>query len=136
MTMHVLFSPVSGRIVLAGKPVAGASVKRWFRGGFSDKEATDITTTDTSGNFSFPSVTSSSIIARFIPHEPSITQKIFVQISGTETLIYATVKRNYDNNGEFGGQPLNFVFDPTAEASFVGPSPTIRVTLSAHPPKH
>ena len=63
-------------------------------------------------------------------HEAVITQKIFVVINGTETLVYATVKRNYDNNGEYGGQPLNFVFDPTAEPTFVGPSPGIRVTLS------
>jgi hypothetical protein len=132
MAKYVLFSPVSGKIVLAGKPVANATVKRWYRGGYSDKEGTDTTTTDASGSFSFPTVTFSSIMAGFVPHEAVITQKIFVVINGTETLIYATVKRNYDNNGEYGGQPLSFVFDPTAEPTFVGPSPTIRVTLSAH----
>jgi hypothetical protein len=134
MAKHVLFSKISGRITVAGKPVAGATVKRWYRGGYNDNEATDTATTDTSGSFSFPLVTFSSITAGFVPHEPVITQKMFVVISGTETLIYATVKRNYDNNGEYGGQPLDFVFDPAAEPTFVGPSPTIRVTLSPHPP--
>jgi hypothetical protein len=130
MAKYVLFSPVTGKIVLAGKPVAGATVKRWYRGGYSDKEGTETTTTDNTGGFSFGQVTFSSIMAGFMPHEAVITQKIFVVINGTETLVYATVKRNYDNNGENGGQPLNFVFDPTAEPTFVGPSPGIRVTLS------
>ena len=131
MAKYVLFSPVSGKIFLAGKPVAGATVKRWYRGGYSDKEGTDTAITDTSGNFAFPEVTFSSLMAGLIPHEAVITQKMFVTINGTETLIYATVKRNYDSNGEYGGQPLNFAFDPAAEPSFVGPSPGIRVTLSS-----
>ncbi len=131
MAKYVLFSPVSGKVVLAGKPVAGATVKRWYRGGYSDKEGTETTTTDASGSFSFGQVTFSSIMAGFMPHEAVITQKIFVVINGSETLIYATVKRNYDVNGEYGGQALNFVFDPSAEPSFIGPSPGIRVTLSA-----
>jgi hypothetical protein len=130
MAKYVLFSPVSGKVVLAGKPVAGATVKRWYRGGYSDKEGTDTTSTDAAGNFSFGQVTFSSIMAGFMPHEAVITQKIFVVVNGAETLIYATVKRNYDNNGEYGGQALNFVFDPAAEPTFVGPSPGIRVTLS------
>lgn len=131
MTKYVLFSPVSGKIVLADKPVAGATVKRWFRGGYSDKEGTDIAITDAAGNFSFATVTFSSFMAGILPHEAVIAQKMFVVIDGTETLIYATVKRNYDNNGEYG-QALSFVFDPTARPSFIGPSPGIRVTLSGH----
>jgi len=128
---YVLFSPVNAKVVLAGKPVVSATVRRWYRGGYSDKEGTDTTTTDASGSFAFGLVTFSSIMAGFMPHEAVITQKIFVVINGTETLVYATVKRNYDLNGELGGQPLNFVFDPTAEPSLVGPSPGIRATLSA-----
>lgn len=69
-------------------------------------------------------------MAGIIPHEAVVTQKMFVVIQGTETLIYATVKRNYDNNGEYGGQPLSFVFDPTAPPTFVGPGEDIRVTLA------
>jgi len=130
MAKYVLFSPVSGKIVLADKPVAGATVTRWYRGGFSDKEGTDITTTDADGNFSFAPATFSSIMASILPHEAVIAQKMFVVINGTETLIYATVKRNYDINGE-SGQALSFVFDPTAQPNFIGPSQGIRVTLSA-----
>ena len=118
--------------MLAGKPVAGATVKRWYRGGFGDKEGSDTTTTDAAGNFSFAAVNASSLMASLIPHEAVISQKIFVVINASETLIYATVKRNYDNNGEYGGQALNFVFDPSAEPSFIDPSPGIRVSLSGH----
>jgi len=131
MAKFVLFSPVTGKIVIAGKPVAGASVTRWYKGGFSDKQATDKTTTDAGGNFSFPEVTFSSIMASIIPHEAVVTQDIKVTVNGVETLIYATVKRNYDHNGEYGGKPLDFVFDPTAQPTFIGPDPGIRVTLSA-----
>lgn len=130
MAKYVLFSPVSGKIVLADKPVAGATVKRCYRGGYSDKEGTDIATTDAAGNFSFAPATFSSIMAGILPHEAVITQKMFVVINGIETLIYATVKRNYEINGEYG-QALDFVFDPTAMPSFVGPSPGIRVTLAS-----
>ena len=129
MTNHILFSAVAGKIEITGKPVAGATVKRWYRGGYSDKESTE-TTTDAAGNFSFAPATFSSIMASILPHEAVIAQKIFVEINGTETLIYATVKRNYDNNGEYG-QPLSFTFDPTAAPTFIGPSPGIRVTLAA-----
>jgi hypothetical protein len=130
MAKYVLFSPVSGKIVVAGKPVAGVPVTRWYKGGFSNKEGTETVKTDASGGFSFAEVTFSSFMAGILPHEAVVTQKIMVTINGTETLIYLVVKRNYDRNGEYGGQPLNFVFDPTAQPTFVGEDPRISVTLA------
>lgn len=130
MAKYVLFSPVSGKIVISGKPVAGVTVKRWYKGGFSDKQGSDSATTDASGSFSFPEVTFSSIMAGIIPHEAVVTQKIMVTINGTETLIYLLVKRNYELNGEYGGLPLNFVFDPTVPPTFVGKEPRISATLA------
>lgn len=120
MANYVLFSPVSGRIVVAGKPLAGASVTRWYKGGFSDKEGTEITRTDSSGQFAFPVATFWSLMAGVVPHEPVVAQRMLVQIDGQEIQIYGTFKRNYELNGEFVGQPLNFVFDPTAEIRQVG----------------
>ncbi len=130
MAKYVLFSPISGKVVLAGKPQAGVTVKRWYKGGYSAKEATETTQTDASGQFSFPVATFSSIMAGIMPHEAVVTQKMWVTVKGQETLIYATVKRNYELNGEYGGLALNFVFDPSAEPTFVGPDPSIRVTLA------
>ncbi len=130
MAKFVLFSPISGKIVVAGKPIAGVTVTRWYKGGFSDKQATETTQTDATGAFSFPEATFSSIMAGIIPHEAVVTQKMIVTIDGAETRIYSTVKRNYELNGEYGGQPLNFVFDPTATATFIGPDPGLRVTLA------
>lgn len=132
MAKYILFSPVSGKIVIAGKPVAGATVRRWYKGGFSDKQGTDTVTTDAAGNFSFPEVSFSSIMASIIPHEAVVSQKMMATVNGVETIIYATVKRNYDSNGEFGGLALNFVFDPTAQPTFVGKDPGIRVTLATN----
>jgi hypothetical protein len=120
MAKYVLFSPVSGKIVVAGKPLAGATVKRWYKGGYSSKEDTEITRTDGSGQFAFPMATFSSLMAGIMPHEPVVTQRMFVQVDGQEVQIYGTVKHNYELNGEFVGQPLNFVFDPTAEIRQVG----------------
>jgi hypothetical protein len=120
MAKYVLFSPVSGRIVVAGKPVAGVTVTRWYKGGFSNKQATETTTTDQAGGFSFPEATFSSIMASILPHEAVITQKINVTVKGTDALIYFVVKSNYDLNGEYDGQPLDFVFDPTVKPTFIG----------------
>ncbi len=120
MAKYVLFSPVSGRLVVADKPVVGVTIKRWYKGGYSSKEGTDTTQTDAGGQFSFPVVTFSSLMAGVIPHEPVVSQRMFAQIDGQEVQIYGTVKHSYELNGEFAGQALNFVFDPTAEIRQVG----------------
>jgi hypothetical protein len=132
MAKYVLFSPVTGKIVIAGKPVAGAAVTRWYKGGFSSKEGSETVKTDASGAFSFPEVTFSSIMAGILPHEAVVAQKMTVTIDGKETIIYYTTKRNYDTNGEFGGKVLNFTFDPTVEPTFIGKDPSIRVTLATN----
>lgn len=120
MAKYVLFSPVSGKLVAAGKPLAGVTVKRWYKGGYSSKEATDITQTDPNGQFSFPVATFSSLMAGIVPHEPVVTQRVFVVVDGQDVQVYGMVKHNYELNGEFGGQPLKFVFDPKAEIRQVG----------------
>lgn len=120
MAKYVLFSPVSGKVVVAGKPQGGVTVKRWYKGGYSGKEATDTTQTDASGQFSFPVVTFSSIMAGIVPHEPVITQRMFVVVDGQDVQVYGTVKHDYELNGELGGLPLNFVLDPKAEVRQVG----------------
>ena len=120
MADYVLFSPVSGKIVVAGKPLAEATVKRWYKGGFSNKENTEITRTDGNGQFAFPVASFSSLMAGVIPHEPVVSQRMFVQIDGQEVQIYGAIKHNYELNGEFAGQPLNLVFDPTAEIRQIG----------------
>jgi hypothetical protein len=68
-------------------------------------------------------------MAGILPHVAVITQKILVQTNATQTLIYFAVKRNYDHNGEYGGQPLKFVFDPTVQPTFIGRDSSISVTL-------
>jgi hypothetical protein len=130
MTKHILFSPISGILVTNGKPIAGASVTRWYKGGFWGKEGSETVTTDATGSFSFPQVSFRSIIANILPHEAVITQKITAVVNGIETIIYYMVKRNYSYNGEYNGLALDFVFDPTEEPSFIGEDPSISVTLA------
>jgi hypothetical protein len=128
MAKYVVFSPITGKIVIAGKPATGVPVTRWYKRG--NDELADKTTTDSSGDFSFPEVSFRSLLTQFSPFEVVITQRMMVTINGVETRIYSTVKRNYDLNGEYAGKALNFVFDPTATPSFIGADPSIRVTLS------
>jgi hypothetical protein len=68
--------------------IAGISVTRWFKGGFWGKEGSKTVPTDAAGSFRFPEVSFRSIIARLVPHEAMITQKITTAINGTEIIIY------------------------------------------------
>lgn len=69
-------------------------------------------------------------MACIVPHEVVETEDIKVTVAGVETLIYATVKRDYAINGEYGGQAHVFVFDPAAKPTFIRPDLGIRITLA------
>ena len=111
---YILFSPISGYIIIDGKPISNLTVNRWFKWWFYGEEKTEETTTDLNGYFSFSkSITVKSFIIWIIPHEAVITQKLLLDYNNETIQIYGTVKRNYEPNWEYWGKPLEFIFDPT-----------------------
>lgn len=111
---YILFSPISGYIYVDKKPVSNATITRWYKWWFYNREWSEGTTTDENGFFTFSkAITEKSIILWIIPHEAVITQKLFTQYKDKDILIYSTVKRNYELNWEYWGRQLEFIFDPS-----------------------
>ena len=69
MAKMVIFSAVNGRVLLDGKPVAGAVIERRFKWGWKDEAGTDSTTIDAAGAFALPAIERSSLLDSFLPHE-------------------------------------------------------------------
>jgi len=107
---NVLFSEVSGTVVLNGKPVEGATVVQvtlWSKPG----EVPDNTvTTDKNGQFSFPEISRSAGFSNLLPGEITIVQKINIEFEGREYRGWLNTKTNYEREGE-RNRPLRFICD-------------------------
>ena len=93
----VICPPFTGQLVReSGESVPNARVIRRWTWAWKDAAETDETVADGDGRFSFEEVRRSSFTASIMPHEPSMTEKIFVVIDGEERLLWATGKITYD----------------------------------------
>ncbi len=93
----VICPPFTGQLVSeGGAAVPGARVIRRWTWAWKETGETNETVADDNGHFRFDEVRRSSLSAMFLPHEPSMTEKIFVVIDGEERLLWATGKTNYD----------------------------------------
>ena len=106
MKKMVLFSAVRGKVLMAGAPVAGASVEREFVWGWKDETGRDSATTDANGEFHLAAVLRSSRLGSLLPHEPSIRQTILLRHGGQTYKAWMFDKGNYDDNGELAGKPI------------------------------
>lgn len=100
-----VFSEVTGVVTSDGRPVEGAVVERswsWVSG----EPRTDTVTTDARGRFAFPALFARSMMRSILPMEPVVQQRIMIRHGDEEYVGYDFVKRNYDENGEFG-RPLD-----------------------------
>jgi len=102
----VLFSAVSGTVLLDGKPVAGAKVDREFDWAWKSEKGHDGTSTNAEGHFALPAITRSSFFGSLLPHEPLIKQTITINHAGKAYQAWVLFKRDYDNNGELDGKPI------------------------------
>jgi hypothetical protein len=106
----VVFSEVKGVVLDNGKPVPGVVVERFVME--SNQEGLDSTVTDARGKFSFKSIEKTSFsISRLFPHEVVITQKLFINSGNYKYKAWICVKRNYENNGELNGKPIDIICD-------------------------
>ena len=106
MAKMVIFSAVKGKVLLDGKPVAGAAVEREFRWAWKNETSTDSTASDANGDFALPVIERSSITGSLLPHEPMVRQTIIIKHAGKVYKAWMFDKGNYDNNGELGGKPI------------------------------
>jgi hypothetical protein len=96
----VLFSALNGKLLDKGKPVAGATLERETKWRWGKETIKDATTTATDGAFSFPAVKRKMLLGSLLPHEAVIEQTISVSYGGKSYMLWATDKRDYENNGE------------------------------------
>lgn len=94
MAKLVSFSAIKGRVLMDGKPAAGAVVVRQFNWGWKDEDGTDQATTDATGAFALPAIERRSLTASLLPHEPLVRQVITIRYEGRD-------------NGENGGRPID-----------------------------
>ncbi|MEO9529734.1 DUF6795 domain-containing protein [Roseibium sp.] len=107
---NVLFSEVSGTVVLDGKPVEGARVVQitlWSKPGAVPENTV---TTDKNGQFSFPEISRSAGFSNLVPGEITIVQKINIEFDGKEYRGWLNTKTNYEREGE-RNRPLRFICD-------------------------
>lgn len=97
-----LFSAISGKITLDGKPVANA---RLVRTGDRDGPKVDEAVTDANGSFAFPAMNERTI-TKLLPQEFVASQKIVVTYNNKNYQIWSSVKRNSEENTESRGKPL------------------------------
>lgn len=97
-----LFSAISGKITLDGKPVANAKL---VRTGDRDGPRVDGAVTDVNGYFEFAAMHERTI-TKLLPQEFVASQKIIVHYEGNEYEMWSAVKRKQEENSESRGNPL------------------------------
>jgi len=106
-----LFSPVKGKVVLKGEPVAGAVIERSYDWAWKNKKGHDQTETDQNGEFSLPAIYGTMILGSVLPHEPVIEQTINIQHQGKTHEAWYFHKGEYSEHGELGGGVLDLLCD-------------------------
>lgn len=114
MAKYVMFSPVSGVVLLNGAPVVGAKVERSYLWRWAKQRADDSVVTDAQGRFTMPEVTGSSMSA-WLPHEPFVEQGIAVYVEGKRYAVWGHNRRNYESNSELSGKPLRLRIELSME---------------------
>jgi len=122
MAKMVLWSGMKGRVVLNGEPAAGAVLVRNYEWHWKDEKASDRTTANANGEFSFPPIVGRSLLGGILPHEPVIDQAMTIEYKGKTYRAWNHFKHNYDENTENPnrGQPINLTCRLDAERSAHG----------------
>jgi hypothetical protein len=115
----ILFSAVKGRVLDHGKPAAGLKIERstfWNMDKFPRQE---FTTTDNEGYFYFPETRGTAdfgFLAKLF-HVPTVSQRLYLQQSGKEVLLYANSRGNYESSTETGYEDIQLSCDLKDEKS-------------------
>jgi len=109
-----LFSDTRGQVILGGKPVEGATIKRSVV--WKSQKLEDTAVTDKEGNFHFNAKFTNSL-SKFMPVEAVITQNIIIHHNSNEYEGWKTNKRDFEENSELNGKVLNLVCDLSQEST-------------------
>ena len=110
-----VFSCVKARLLLNGKPVAHAKVRREWNW---NKPNSDESTTDEQGYVTFPAVFESSI-SRLLPIEIAISQRLLVEVNGAFKEFWLNDKREPGENEEYYGAAFDVVCELTDEEKLI-----------------
>jgi hypothetical protein len=118
---NVLFSSVSGTVMLDGRPVAGAEVVQAIdKDGPSPLKRTTRTAAD--GSFTFDEVTRSRGLGAILPSAFIASQELTIVHDGREVTGWLYGKRDPAPNAEAGGRPFRLVCDIGSEPAYEGKS--------------
>jgi len=104
-----LFSPVTGRVIHNGVPVAGAKIERTYNWVWKNESRSDSTTTDGAGQFQLPAITRLSLWGSLVPHDPYVEQRIDILANNVKYTAFQAIRRNYEVNYELDGAPMKLV---------------------------
>lgn len=105
---RVIFSQVKGTVLEQGRAVLGAVIERQVE--WNDEKSTDRANTAADGSFVLPALTrKASLLDRLLPSEPMVKQTILILHEGKTYKAWYFFKRNYKDNGELDGRPIQMV---------------------------
>ncbi len=113
-----LFSPVEGVVTIDGRPSSDAIIKKKYSWGNKKETKETETKTDINGSFEFDASYSSSVFTSLFPHEPLITQYIYIEHNQKSYLGWRYEKGSYDIGAETGKSPIKLICDLMWEEQF------------------
>ena len=122
-----VFSSVSVQLLQNGKPVSNAKVLRHWDW---NKPKADESVANDDGYVTFPAVFEYSV-ARLLPIEIVITQRLSVEINGVEKIIWTNSKRKPEENSEYGGAQFDVSCELDDEEVLVEEYGSLMLTICA-----
>ena len=109
MKKVVLFSAMTGQLLMHGEPIRYAKIRRVVNFGETpEDDLTDYTETDGEGRFSFDEKSHRGF-SNYLLVQFACLQQLFVTIGGIEQEFWSAVKMDEEANAESRGKPLNAV---------------------------
>lgn len=102
---QTIFSPVNGRVLIGGKPVARVDVVQLWSWFFVEDGIAQVKA-DAEGRFQFPEV---SLRKLRKVDEVMITQDIELKHGGNTVTLWNLTRQDTQLNGELGGKPIELV---------------------------
>ncbi len=122
---NLCFSAVKARLLLNGKPVSNAKVKRRWSW---NKRKFDESVTNDDGYVFFPAVFESSV-SRLLPIELVIGQGLLVEIEGEERVFWSNTKREPEENAEYGGTEFDVICELNNEDILIEDYGSLMLTI-------
>lgn len=107
MAKMVLWSAMKGRVVMNGKPAAGAVLVRNYFWHWANEKGTDRTVADATGAFTFPAIEGQSLLGGLLPHQPVIEQDMVIEYQGKSYDAWSFMKGSYKADMENNGHPIS-----------------------------